>query len=234
MPKNAPAGRRRSNDEPVVPVGSTTDEQLRRITIGDPNRVDSSITLSEYDPRWPALYSREERRIRAGLGDVARRIEHVGSTSVPGLVAKPILDILLVVADSSDEPSYVPALERAGYVLRIREPDWHEHRLFKSPGTSLNLHVFTEGSTEIGRMLTFRDLLRGDPASRERYAATKRELAARTWKYMQNYADAKSDVVASILATARSPDRRRVRSTGGRRGSSASAARRAADRAPPV
>ena len=89
-----------------------------------------------------------------------------------------------------------------GYLLRIREPDWHQHRLLKGPDTNVNLHVFSAGSVEIDRMLTFRDLLRTNPAARERYAATKRDLARRTWKYVQNYADAKSEVVETLLASA--------------------------------
>ena len=87
-------------------------------------------------------------------------LEHTGSTSVPGLAAKPIIDITLAVPDSSDEDAYAPALEAAGYVLRIREPDWHEHRVFKGPDTNVNLHVFSDGCPEIDRMLRFRDWLR--------------------------------------------------------------------------
>jgi GrpB-like predicted nucleotidyltransferase (UPF0157 family) len=121
---------------------------------------------------------------------------------VPGLIAKPIIDIVLVVADSADEASYVPALAAEGYVLRIREPDWHQHRLLKGPETDVNLHVFSVGSAEVERMLRFRDLLRANPETRELYAKTKRELARRTWKYVQNYADAKSEVVEAILASA--------------------------------
>jgi len=129
-------------------------------------------------------------------------VEHIGSTAVPGLVAKPIIDILLVVADSADELSYVPALEAAGYVLRIREPDWHQHRLFKGPDTNINLHVFTTGSEEIRRVLVLRDWLRTDEADRQLYARTKQSLRSRKWKYVQNYADAKSEVVNAILARA--------------------------------
>ncbi len=106
-------------------------------------------------------------------------------------MAKPIIDILLVVADSADEPSYVRALEGAGYVLRIREPDWQQHRLFKGPDTNINLHVFTEGSEEVQRTLLLRDWLRTNKADRELYARTKRELAIKKRKYVQNYADAK-------------------------------------------
>ena len=130
-------------------------------------------------------------------------LEHVGSTSVPGLSAKPIIDIVMAVADSSDEASYVKQLEERGYTLRIREPDWYEHRLLKPPEVPGNLHVFSAGCPEIEQMLLFRDWLRAHAEDRLLYEATKRELAARTWKYTQNYADAKSEVVQAILARAR-------------------------------
>ena len=128
--------------------------------------------------------------------------EHAGSTSVPGLAAKPVIDIVLAVPDSSDEGAYVPALEAAGYVLRIREPDWYEHRLFKGPDTNVNVHVFYEGCEEIARMLAFRDHMRVNDADRELYERTKRELAAREWEFVQDYADAKTDVVKEIVARA--------------------------------
>jgi len=130
-------------------------------------------------------------------------VEHIGSTAVPGLVAKPIIDILLVVADSADELSYVPALEAAGYVLRIREPDWHQHRFFKGPDTNINLHVFTLGSEEIRRMLMLRDWLRINEADRELYTSTKQSLASRNWKYVRSYADAKSEIIEAILERAK-------------------------------
>src|SRR4051812_33330688 len=110
--------------------------------IGPLPRLDGPVTLVEYDPRWPELYEREARRIRGALGERVELLEHVGSTSVPGLIAKPLIDIALAVADPASEADYAPALEAAGYVLRIREPDWHEHRLFKGPDTDVNLHVF--------------------------------------------------------------------------------------------
>ena len=137
------------------------------------------------------------------LGERVRLLEHVGSTSVPGLIAKPVVDMLLAVPDSSDEAAYVPPMHAAGYVLHIREPEWFQHRLFKGPDTNINLHVFSEGCPEIERMLLFRDWLRSNAEARERYAATKRELAQRTWKYTQNYADAKTTVVEEIMAQAR-------------------------------
>ncbi|WP_433274201.1 GrpB family protein [Actinosynnema sp. CS-041913] len=163
------------------------------------------MRLVEYDPAWPGLFSREAARVRAALGGAVVALEHVGSTSVPGLAAKPIVDVLLVVADSADEPSYVPALEAAGYVLRLREPRWHEHRLFKGPDTDVNLHVHTVGDPEIIRMVTFRDWLRGHDADRVLYESVKRGLAAREWASVQDYADAKDSVVDEILARA-APD----------------------------
>jgi GrpB-like predicted nucleotidyltransferase (UPF0157 family) len=97
----------------------------------------------------------------------------------PSLAAKPIIDIALVVADSGDEPAYVPALEAVGYRLRLRTPDWDEHRMFKGPDADVNLHVFSPGSNEVTRLVCFRDHLRADAADRERYAAEKRHLAGR-------------------------------------------------------
>ena len=117
-------------------------------------------------PAWPALYEREAARIRSLLGDRVRLLEHAGSTSVPGLAAKPIIDIELAVADSADEPAYVPDLEAGGYVLHGREPDWFEHRLFKGTDPAVNLHVFSAGSPEIDRTLAFRDRLRTDEDDR--------------------------------------------------------------------
>lgn len=175
---------------------------MRAVTIGELAILDGPVQLAEYDRGWPGRFEREARRIRAALGERVRLLEHVGSTSVPGLPAKPIIDIVLAVPDSSDEGGYVPAMEGAGYVLRIREPEWLEHRLFRTHEADVNVHVFTDGEPEIGRMLAFRDRLRSSDEDRALYERTKRELAARTWKYVQHYADAKTDVVQGILARA--------------------------------
>jgi len=177
-----------------------TEERLRKITIGELKALAGPIVVLDYDPAWPTLFEREAERIRTVLGDRAVLIEHVGSTSVPGLAAKPIIDILLVLADTSDEPNYVPDLEAAGYVLRIREPDWFEHRVFKGPDTDVNLHCLSKGCSEIERMIAFRDRLRDNEADRLLYERTKRDLAGKTWTYVQNYADAKTAVVQEILA----------------------------------
>jgi GrpB-like predicted nucleotidyltransferase (UPF0157 family) len=141
-------------------------------------------------------------KIRGALGDRARRLEHVGSTAVPQLPAKPVIDIVLEVTDSAAEPDYAPDLEAAGYELRIREPDWFEHRLFRDIVGAVNLYVFSDACPETERMIQFRDWLRSHPDDRGLYAQTKQELAARHWTYMQQYADAKTDVIVSIMGRA--------------------------------
>jgi GrpB-like predicted nucleotidyltransferase (UPF0157 family) len=190
-----------------------TEEQLRAVTIGELRPLSGRIPIVDYDPEWPERFEREAERIRRVLGPRAPRIEHVGSTSVPGLVAKPIIDILLAVADSADEGAYVPAMEAAGYVLRIREPDWFQHRMFQGPDTEIHLHVFSAGCSEIDRMLLFRDRLRHHADERDLYARTKLGLAQQDWKYGQNYADAKTPVIQEILE--------RARGAGGTRGAPA-------------
>ena len=181
----------------------TSDEQLRAVTIGEPEVLSGPVGLVEYDPAWPSLFEHEATRIAAALDERALQLEHVGSTSVPGLVAKPRIDIVLAVADSADEPSYVPALESASYMLRIREPKWFEHRLLRGSEPAVNLHVFSVGCPEIERLVAFRDRLRTNEADRNLYARHKQGLARRDWKYVQNYADAKTAIVEEILTRAR-------------------------------
>jgi GrpB-like predicted nucleotidyltransferase (UPF0157 family) len=192
----------RSTDSPRANT-PLTEDQIIAATVGERQPLNSTIYLAPYDPAWPSLFTRLAKQIHETLGDAILLLEHVGSTSVPGLSAKPIIDMVLAVADSSDESSYVKPLEEKGYTLRIREPDWHEHRLLKSPEVEGNLHVFSAGCEEIERMLLFRDWLRIHSDDRLLYEETKRELAARTWKYTQNYADAKGEVAQEILARAR-------------------------------
>ncbi len=175
------------------------DEWMKAAWIEPAPKLEGKITLAEYDPAWPALYEREAERIRDALGTAVVSLDHVGSTSVPGLVAKPIIDMVLIVRSSADEPSYLPQLEGAGYRVVIREPNWHEHRVLKGPDTKVNLHVFSPGDSEAARMLGFRDHLRTDDGDRRRYETEKRRLADQDWEYVQHYADAKTKVVASIL-----------------------------------
>ena len=189
-------------------MSETTEEYLRAHTVGELKPLDGSIQLVDYDAAWPCRFEAEAGRIRTALGARALgaralRIEHVGSTAVPGLAAKPIIDIVLEVADSANEADYGALLEEAGYRLRVREPEWYEHRSFKSVAKDVNLHVFSAGCPETDRMVTFRDWLRTHADDRELYARAKRELAQRQWKYTQNYADAKTGVVEEILWRAR-------------------------------
>ena len=162
-----------------------------------------NITLVDYDVEWPAKFRTHAEIIARALGSTALRIEHIGSTSVPGLAAKPIIDILVVVPDSTDEQAYLPQLEAAGYVLRWREPDWHEHRMFKTPEMDVHIHVYSQGCVEIERNLIFRDRLRTNVDDRRRYEQTKRELAAKEWPDMNAYADAKGEMIESIIAASR-------------------------------
>jgi GrpB-like predicted nucleotidyltransferase (UPF0157 family) len=197
------ASRAQSDQDGVATYVPLTEEQIRAAQIGELVPMAGPIQIVDYDPEWPRLYKREAERVQSALGDRVLLLEHVGSTSVPGLAAKPKIDMLLVVANSADELAYVPALEAAAYVLRIREPDWYEHRMFKGPDTNINLHVFSPGCQEIERMLLFRDWLRSNESDRRLYERTKRELARQDWKYTQNYADAKTAVVEEILVRAR-------------------------------
>jgi GrpB-like predicted nucleotidyltransferase (UPF0157 family) len=161
-----------------------------------------SARLMAAPPRPPSRTGVEFFGPRS-VGEIAVQIEHVGSTSVPGLRAKPIIDILLIVPNSADESTYVPLLEAAGYRLVIREPEWYEHRVFKGPDTNINLPTVSAHCSEIDRMLLFRDWLRTHPDDRELYERAKVELAQRDWKYIQNYADAQSEVVEDIMQRAR-------------------------------
>ena len=179
-----------------------SDDEIRAAVVGELVEHNAPIELAEYDDEWARLFEREAVRIRGALGSNALLVEHAGSTSVPGLAAKPIIDVVLVVADTRDEDAYVPQLETAGYILRIREPDWFEHRCFKGPDTNVNLHTFSDGCAEVDRMLAFRDWLRTHDEDRDLYLDAKRQLATREWKYVQNYADAKSAVVEEIVSRA--------------------------------
>jgi GrpB-like predicted nucleotidyltransferase (UPF0157 family) len=178
------------------------EDYLYAVTVGERVPHNDTVELAPYDPHWPSRFAMLAERIRAALDERVFLLEHVGSTSVPGLCAKPVIDIVLAVPDSADEPSYVPALEAAGFRLRIREPDWFAHRCFECLEVKGNLHVFTAGCEEIARMLRFRDWLRAHDEDRRAYEDEKRELAARKWKHVQDYADAKTGIVHEILARA--------------------------------
>lgn len=177
------------------------DEPLETGLIGGAEK--RKIKIVDYDTDWPKKFETHARVIADALGGSALRIEHIGSTSVPGLAAKPIIDILVVVQDSTDESAYLPQLEAAGYTLRVREPEWNEHRMFRTPEKDVHIHVYSTGCPEIERNLMFRDRLRRNIDDRRRYEQTKRELAAREWSDMNTYAEAKTEVIESIMAAER-------------------------------
>jgi GrpB-like predicted nucleotidyltransferase (UPF0157 family) len=137
----------------------------------------TGIDVTDPDPAWPRWYDDLAGRIRDVLGWQALQLEHVGSTSVPGLAAKPVIDIDLTVADPDREQDYVPALETIGFRLVIREPWWYHHRALVADEPRGNLHVFGYDSPEPIRHRIFRDWLRGNPGDRDRYAAIKRQAA---------------------------------------------------------
>jgi GrpB-like predicted nucleotidyltransferase (UPF0157 family) len=178
----------------------STQEELDAAWVDGPPPA-GPVVLVDYDPAWPDLFERESARLRELLGDTVIAIEHVGSTSVPGLAAKPIVDIDLVVPDSADEDAYLPRLVSAGYRLTVREPNWHEHRMFKGPDTDINLHVFPPGCPETVRHTVFRDWLRTHPDDRDRYAAVKRAIATQA-PDVRAYSEAKNDVIDDIYRRA--------------------------------
>jgi GrpB-like predicted nucleotidyltransferase (UPF0157 family) len=155
------------------------------------------VEIMPYDEEWPARYAALDLEIRAALGPVALDVDHVGSTSVPGLAAKDIIDIDLTVADPTDENRYVPPLERLGYVLTVREPSFHEHRCLTLPDPNVNLHVFGPDCPESIRHRMFRDWLRSHPDDRELYERAKR-LAVPGGGHVMDYNRRKQDVLREI------------------------------------
>jgi GrpB-like predicted nucleotidyltransferase (UPF0157 family) len=174
------------------------DRYLDSVLIG--GREPFTPVISDPDPAWPSRFAELEAIIGSALGDAALAVEHIGSTSVPHLAAKPIIDVLVVVADVEDEPSYVPALQDAGFVLRVREAG---HRMFRTPDRDVHIHVYASGDQAITDYLDLRDWLRVDESDRALYADVKRDLAQRPWSDMNHYAEAKSDVIQQVLGRAR-------------------------------
>ena len=158
------------------------------------------IEIVCYDERWPGRFEEERKRVVAALGGRARRIEHIGSTAVPGLPAKSIIDINLSVDDPDDEAEYLPALKAAGYQLRAREPG---HRMVRSPSLDVHVHVCATGSDWETRHVLFRDWLRTHPGDRDLYGQAKAELAQRAWADMNDFADAKTGMISEILGRAK-------------------------------
>jgi GrpB-like predicted nucleotidyltransferase (UPF0157 family) len=167
------------------------------VFIGGPEK--RAIVIEDYDPAWRARFEQVHAAIQQAL-PAARRIEHFGSTAVPGLGAKGIVDVMVTVDDADDEAAYGPALERAGFAIRLRQPG---HRMYRTPEQDVHIHVFGEASEAARVRLLFRDWLRHDAADRRLYEDTKRELARREWAATNDYSAAKDAVVAEILGRAR-------------------------------
>ena len=200
-----PATARVSSPAAAAAAGAAPDAETKRAT----------IELAPYSAQWPQQFEAVKRRVQAALGSRALEVHHIGSTAVPGLRAKPVIDVALVVADSAAESRYRVDLERAGFAFRLREPEFFEHRLFKGGSKDsgkdgkeqaeeplVNLHVYSDSCVEVERLIGFRDWLRAHDADRVRYESTKLELATRDWASVQAYADAKTEIVRDILARA--------------------------------
>jgi GrpB-like predicted nucleotidyltransferase (UPF0157 family) len=157
------------------------------------------LVVVAYDDSWPGRYAQHEALIRAVLGSSAR-VEHIGSTSVLGLAAKPIIDILLLVSDITAEEDFLDPLLAAGYDLRVREPG---HRMVRTRARDVHVHILEPSDPAADDYLLLRDRLRVDPADRQLYENTKMALAARDWPDMNAYAEAKSEVIEAIKRRAR-------------------------------
>lgn len=186
MSQSKPRARRRPDVNDVELVGGVEKRELY---------------LVEHDPSWARDYCTHEARIRAALGDNAAAVEHIGSTAVPGLAAKPIIDILVTVPDITAEEDYLDQLLTAGYVMRVREPG---HRLVRTPERDVHVHILEPDDPAADDYLLLRDQLRAHDADRDLYERTKRELVAQDWPDMNAYSDAKTAVIEQIKDLARS------------------------------
>ena len=156
------------------------------------------VEVAAPDPAWAESYAVVRDRICAALGDRALAVEHFGSTSVSSLWAKPMIDIDLTVADSADEEAWLPDLEAAGFMLRVREPNWEEHRMVRGQAPTSNVHVFSPGAREPQRHLKFRDWLRAHADDRDQYSVIKREVASRGFTDQMLYNNAKAGFVYDL------------------------------------
>lgn len=176
---------------------SEFDAYLDQILVGGREAV--QISIADYDPSWPSRFESERQRLAVALREAATAIVHIGSTAVPGLAAKPIIDILVTVDVVEPDDSFRMRLEVAGYILRVRES---EHRMFRTAARDVHVHVWPTEHEVVRRYLVFRDWLRYDRADRALYEQRKRELAEVEWSDMNHYAEAKSDVIVPIMERA--------------------------------
>ena len=157
------------------------------------------IKVIPYSPDWPKRFEKEKQKIQAALGRYVEYIDHIGSTAVPGLSAKPIIDIQVSVADPDDESKLLLQMQKQGYVLRVREKG---RRMFRTPELDVHIHVCKVSSDWERRHLLFRDWLRHDSADRKAYQKLKERLAKEDWRTMNHYAGAKSDLIREITSHA--------------------------------
>jgi GrpB-like predicted nucleotidyltransferase (UPF0157 family) len=177
------------------------------VSAGDPSEAveliggveKREIRVVPPNPAWPAKFAMERDKLLAALGEKAVRVDHIGSTSVPGLAAKPIIDIQLSVLDVNREERYLPDLTAAGYQLRVRETG---HRMLRTPDLGVHVHVCTAGSDWESRHLLFRDWLRYDRSDRAAYSSLKNRLAQKDWPDMNAYAEAKGAIINEITTRA--------------------------------
>jgi len=168
------------------------------------DRFDRAIRIVEHHPAWPSLADAEMRRIADALGEVAVRVDHVGSTAVPGLAAKPIIDLQLSVTAIDRVEIYREPLERLGYLF-VPDPESPDVHLFAKPAErprTHHLHVCESGSGHERRHLAVRDFLRANPSEAAEYEALKRRLAAEHPEDRLAYIDAKEAFMAALEARA--------------------------------
>ena len=185
-------------DDQPVDRGRRRADVTDALLVGGVERRE--LFLVEHDPEWADVYSTHEARVRSALGDLAIAVEHIGSTSVPGLAAKPIIDVLVTVPDITAEEEYLEPLVAVGYVLRVREPG---HRLVRTEERDVHIHMLEPDDPAADDYLLLRDHLRVDADDRHLYEATKRDLVTREWSDMNAYADAKTSVIEEIKERAR-------------------------------
>lgn len=175
------------------PYEPPTDEEIAQARVAPvaPARVE----VVPPDPGWADDYERVRAQVLDALGARALSVQHVGSTAVPGLWAKPVIDVDVTVADSGDEASYLPDLEAAGFVLTVREPEWQQHRCLRGPAPVANVHVWSPGSVEPKRHAAFRDWLIEHEDDRAAYGELKARLADQGFTDVMDYNTAKGGVI---------------------------------------
>ena len=182
----------------------TTTPKPRRPDVEETDLVGGNevreLTVVSYDDSWHAIFAAQRERLLTALGSTPVEIEHIGSTSVPWLAAKPIIDILIIVDDITAEEDYLDPLIAAGYLLRVRGPG---RRMVRTPGRDVHVHILQTGDDAIDAYLVFRDHLRSNADDRVLYASTKHSLIEQGFTDMNAYSDAKTDVIAAIMARAR-------------------------------